>query len=223
MTRSLLPLIPFLILRTLVQTCLGIALPRISTLWPYCLLYHSTSPPLCRTDNRTYTAGPVPLQRHNSPPLHTLAGTGSYNMLDNSSTSSLPSLLDERPERRKHQGWRKPVPKFIPDPPKRQSLLSNSSALRRMALLTSGDDRPPVSPHKYATLHTAAHVFFSSCRPTGRKISKKPSPTSSSTLNAPLAPPPTLSQIKLPANIMASLSQARPRRGRTEREKHCPW
>ncbi|KIP10716.1 hypothetical protein PHLGIDRAFT_210185 [Phlebiopsis gigantea 11061_1 CR5-6] len=66
-------------------------------------------------------------------------------MFDNSSTSSLSSFMDERPERRQHQGWRKPVPKFIPDPPKRQSsLLANSSALRRMALFTSGEERPPL-------------------------------------------------------------------------------
>lgn len=66
-------------------------------------------------------------------------------MLDNHSTSSLTSLQDERPERKRHQGWRKPVPQYVPDPPKKSSLLANSSALRRMALLTSGDERPPVS------------------------------------------------------------------------------
>lgn len=65
-------------------------------------------------------------------------------MLDNNSTTSLTSIQDERPERKRHQVWRKPVPQYVPDPPKKPSLLANSSALRRMALLTSGDDRPPL-------------------------------------------------------------------------------
>ena len=65
-------------------------------------------------------------------------------MFNNDSTSSLTSLSDERPERKRHQGWRKPVPQYVPDPPKKPSLLANTSALRRMALLTSGDEQPPV-------------------------------------------------------------------------------
>ena len=59
-------------------------------------------------------------------------------MFDNSSTSSLTSLSDGRPERKRHQMWRKPVPQYVPDPPKKPSLLGNTAALRRMALLTSG-------------------------------------------------------------------------------------
>ncbi|GJE84215.1 hypothetical protein PsYK624_002910 [Phanerochaete sordida] len=65
-------------------------------------------------------------------------------MFNNDSTSSLTSLSDERPERKRHQGWRKPVPQYVPDPPKKPSLLANTSALRRMALLTSGDEQPPL-------------------------------------------------------------------------------
>lgn len=52
--------------------------------------------------------------------------------------------------------WRKPVPEYVPDPPKKPSLLANSSALRRMALLTSGDERPPVSG-MCAVTHSRAH------------------------------------------------------------------
>lgn len=80
-----------------------------------------------------------------------------FNNANNGSTSSLSSLQDERPERKRHQGWRKPVPKFIPDPPKQHSLLSNASALRRMALLTSGDERPPVS-FFLCSRHTVPHA-----------------------------------------------------------------
>lgn len=80
-------------------------------------------------------------------------------MLNNDSTSSLPSILAKRPERKVIQGWRKPVPKYIPDPPKRQSsLLSNTSALRRMALFASGDDHPPVSTRPSDVAHAVAHV-----------------------------------------------------------------
>ncbi|KAI0702893.1 hypothetical protein BC835DRAFT_24126 [Cytidiella melzeri] len=42
------------------------------------------------------------------------------------------------------KGWRKPVPKLIPDPPKRHHTLSRSSSFRHLTLLPSNEPQPPM-------------------------------------------------------------------------------
>ncbi|KAI0773449.1 hypothetical protein BC629DRAFT_724272 [Irpex lacteus] len=42
------------------------------------------------------------------------------------------------------KGWRKPVPKLIPDPPKRHNSVSRSSSFRHLVLLPTNEPQPPM-------------------------------------------------------------------------------
>ncbi|KAI0092007.1 hypothetical protein BDY19DRAFT_573736 [Irpex rosettiformis] len=53
------------------------------------------------------------------------------------------------------RGWRKPVPKLIPDPPKRHNSLSRSSSFRHLMLPNTNEPQPPMPDNWKETIDKA--------------------------------------------------------------------
>lgn len=138
--------------------------------------YYSINPP------RFFILGPfVLLQFLSSPPsiiystLVIIVSIFLAAMLDNGSAVSLASSTESGSGRMKDRGWRKPVPKFIPDPPRRFSPLSESMVFRQFAGVKvpyTEQDHPPVSSvSDHCTLYMLISLL--SYLKTGGRISRR--------------------------------------------------